>query len=67
MRKAQCLLSGTDKPEPPQVRLRAGPLSLFYDNGDLRYIRLGEYEVIRRIYAAVRDRNWRTIPPSSQT
>jgi D-apionolactonase len=41
--------------------LRAGPLSMIFDNGDLRYIRLGDREVIRRIYVAVRDRSWRTI------
>jgi hypothetical protein len=44
------------------VPLRAGPLSLRFDAGDLRYIKLGEREVIRRIYAAVRDRNWGTVP-----
>ena len=42
--------------------LRAGPLSLVYEAGDLRYIKLGEREVVRRIYAAVRDRNWGTVP-----
>lgn len=56
------LLYGQDEPEPDRVPLRAGPLSLIYENGGLRYIKLGEREVIRRIYAAVRDRNWRTIP-----
>jgi hypothetical protein len=29
----------------------------------LRYIRLGEKEVIRAVYAAVRDRNWGTVTP----
>jgi hypothetical protein len=33
-----------------------------FDNGDLRYIKWGEHEILRRIYAAVRDRNWNTIP-----
>src|SRR5687767_8763837 len=56
------LYYGKDEPEPERVPLRAGPLSLIYENGDPRYIKLGEREVIRRIYAAVRDRNWRTIP-----
>ena len=37
--------------------LRAGPLSVIFDAGDLRYIKLGEREVIRRIYAAVRNSN----------
>lgn len=43
-------------------RLRAGPLSVVFDAGDLRYLKLGNREVIRRIYAAVRDRNWHTVP-----
>ena len=41
--------------------LRAGPLSLLLDSGDLRYVRWGGREVIRRIYAAVRDHNWGTV------
>lgn len=54
------------QPEPPAelVPLRAGPLALLYDptNGMLRRIKLGEIEVLRGIYAAVRDRNWGTVP-----
>ena len=42
--------------------LRAGPLRMRFDNGDLRYIKWGEHEILRRIYAAVRDRNWATVP-----
>ena len=34
---------------------------MIFEAGDLRYAKLGEREVIRRIYAAVRDRNWGTI------
>lgn len=59
---SQHLLTGSGQPPPEQQPLRAGPLSLVFDAGDLRYIRLGGREVIRRIYAAVRDRNWGTIP-----
>lgn len=42
--------------------LCAGPLRMRFDNGDLRYIRWGEHEILRRVYAAMRDRNWNTIP-----
>ena len=42
--------------------LRAGPLSLVLDGGDLRYVRAGRHEIIRRLYVAVRDRDWDTIP-----
>jgi hypothetical protein len=42
--------------------LRAGPLRLEFDAGDLRYVKLDEREIIRRMYAAVRDHNWVTVP-----
>jgi hypothetical protein len=42
--------------------LFAGPLALDLDDGGLRYVRLGEREVLRRVYVAVRDGNWVTAP-----
>lgn len=42
--------------------LRAGPLSCLFEDGGLRYVRWGAREVLRRVYAAVRDRNWDTVP-----
>lgn len=48
--------------DAPITGLRAGPLTMRFDNGDLRYVRLGDREVIRRLYATVRDRNWGTVP-----
>ena len=53
---------GEDSPLPEQTPLRAGPLTLIFEAGDLRYIRLGSHELLRRIYVAVRDRNWGTAP-----
>jgi hypothetical protein len=52
------------QPEPPPARLpvRAGPLSLILEAGDVRHVHLGDHEVVRRIYGAVRDHQWRTIP-----
>src|SRR5580692_8244820 len=49
-----------------QVRhtLRAGPISLTYQDGEIRYLRLGSHEVVRRIYVTVRDENWATILPN---
>jgi hypothetical protein len=46
---------------PEQLDLRAGPLSVVYENGDLRYVRLGDREILRRVYVAIRDRNWGTV------
>ena len=38
--------------------LVAGPLRLDYDSGDIRCVRLGNEEILRRIYVAFQDRNW---------
>jgi hypothetical protein len=56
---------GKDEPLPRQIPLTAGPLTMVFEPelGFLRYVRLGELEVVRGIYAAVRDRNWGTVAP----
>ena len=54
---------GSDQPPAAWRMLRAGPLSLVLEGADLRYIRLGDREVLRRVYVALRDRNWGTVPP----
>lgn len=46
---------------PEQIEFHAGPLTMLFEQGDLRYLRFGNSEVLRRIYIAVRDRNWGTI------
>ena len=46
-----------------QVSLRAGCLSMVYENGSLRHISAGGEELIRMIYSAVRDKEWLTINP----
>ena len=56
------LYYGREESLPERTALCAGPLSLVYEAGDLRYIRLGDREIIRRIYVAIRDRNWGTVP-----
>ncbi len=58
------LLYGQETLPPEPLPLRAGPLSLLFepDNAFLRYIRLGDHEIVRNIYAVVRDGNWNTIP-----
>lgn len=59
------LYYGSEDPPPRHLPLRAGPLSMVFepDTASLGPIRLGHREIIRSIYAAVRDRNWRTITP----
>jgi D-apionolactonase len=56
------LLHGTDAPFPELRVLRAGPARALLDGIDLRYVSIGRTELVRRIYVAVRDRNWNTIP-----
>jgi D-apionolactonase len=56
------LLHGSNEPLPEQIALRAGPLTMTFEHGDLRWIKLGEREVVRRIYGALRDQRWTTIP-----
>ncbi len=43
--------------------LRAGPITLKFQDGELRYLRVGEKEIIRRIYFGVRDGQWNTATP----
>lgn len=53
----------------PLVRiLNAGQLSICFDSADgcVRYIRFGQHELLRGIYAAVRDHNWDTVTPVMQ-
>ncbi|TIN72365.1 MAG: hypothetical protein E5Y30_07475, partial [Mesorhizobium sp.] len=56
-------LCGTEQLEEPLRTLRAGSLSLAFDNGALRYIRIGTIEVLRGISFLVRDENWGTCTP----
>jgi hypothetical protein len=60
------LYSGTETLEPELIELKAGPLSMWFDpkTAFLKWLRLGDHEVVRAIYAAVRDENWGTILPA---
>ena len=58
------LLHGTDAPLEELRELRAGPATVLLDGVDLRYLRIGATELVRRIYPAVRDVDWDTVPGS---
>ncbi len=47
---------------PEVLTLHAGPLTLKYQSGEISNIFYKKIEVVQRIYANVRDRNWGTIP-----
>jgi hypothetical protein len=57
-------LCGTEEPDVPGRVLRAGPLSVELENGNLRYIRFAGAEVLRGIAYLVRDENWGTLAAS---
>ena len=54
------MLFGTEQAVPPPKMLRAGPLTVELEHGNLRYIRYRGVEVLRAISFLVRDRNWAT-------
>ncbi|MFO7919086.1 MAG: hypothetical protein R6V13_13535 [Anaerolineae bacterium] len=61
------LYHGKEEPPTRRQRLRAGPLTLLFEEdatmgGALRYVKLGDREILRRVYVAVRDRHWGTVP-----
>jgi D-apionolactonase len=53
---------GREDALPERKLLHAGQMTAVYEQGDLRWVRWGEHEVLRRVYMAVRDRNWGTLP-----
>ena len=56
------ILRGADQPPEHALRVRAGDLSAEFAAGGLRYLRMGDIEVARRIVVAVRDQAWNTVP-----
>ena len=57
------LYYGKEDPLPEQTELRAGPLTVVYEDGNIRYVKYGDREILRRVYVAIRDRNWGTVLP----
>lgn len=45
------------------IRLNAGNLTMIFENGSLRNISMGPYELVRMIYMAVRGPKWITVKP----
>ena len=56
-------VESADHSAPDQV-LHAGPIRMKFADGQLRYIRVGDKEIVRRIYFGVRDDNWETAMPT---
>lgn len=61
----QNIYTGKDDPQARRIVLTAGRLTMVLEPelAFLRYLKFGDTEVIRGIYAAVRDENWGTVTP----
>jgi hypothetical protein len=58
----QMIRTGTRQPPPEILLLRAGPVRVLYTDGDLRRVCHGDVELARRVYVAIRDLDWNTLP-----
>ena len=56
-------LCGTGQPDTPGRILKAGPMQVEFDNGQLRYLKVNGIEVLRAVGFLVRDENWGTYVP----
>ena len=56
-------LCGTEQPDIVGRILRAGPMQVEFDNGQLRYLKMNGVEVLRAVGFLVRDENWGTYTP----
>ena len=52
----------TTQPSVPRF-LHAGPIAVKLEDGELRYLYVGQKEIVRRVYFAVRDGQWNTAMP----
>ena len=52
----------TTQPSVPRL-LHAGPITVKLEDGELRYLYVGQKEIVRRVYFAVRDGQWNTAMP----
>ena len=57
------VLCGTEQPDVVGRVLKAGPMQVEFDNGQLRYLKVHGTEVLRAIGFLVRDENWGTYIP----
>jgi hypothetical protein len=57
------ILFGQKEMPPGAVPLKAGALEMLYDEGSLRYITYDGIEILRMIFASVRNKEWLTVKP----
>jgi D-apionolactonase len=59
---ASVIRTGTAAPAAESVVLHAGPVRVVFADGDLRQVRRDGTEIVRRVYVAIRDLDWNTLP-----
>ena len=57
------ILYGEEREPAVAEYLRAGPISLKFQDGELRYLHVGDREIVRRVYFGVRDTRYDTVMP----
>jgi D-apionolactonase len=62
----EVVLTGTGQPPPTMITLRAGDTEALLVDGDLRAITRGGTELVRRVYVAIRDLDWNTLPGETE-
>lgn len=60
MSKSTLYLGSFEDGDMP-VFLKAGPVSLVYQNGYIRTVCCNNKEIVKRVYVAIRDQHWNTI------
>jgi D-apionolactonase len=53
---------GRNEPPPERTALCAGSFTAFLEGADLRDLRFGGVELVRRLHFTLRDENWDTLP-----
>ncbi len=56
------IYDGSGQPLAERMSLQAGSLTASYEAGALHSLSVGDHELVRGVYVAVRDHNWGTIP-----
>lgn len=61
-RQLWSIARGTGAPAFPLAELAVGGATIAIDHGEIRYYRVNGREILRRVYVAVRDLAWGTLP-----
>lgn len=56
-------LFGAERTPSITKHIHAGPVRAKFEDGELRYMYVGEKEIVRRVYFGVRDQRWDTVMP----